>query len=121
MKGMMDPAWGSAWVNGYQGWLPAHHDFDLSTIEDSTIRTIAAVGLEALDSGQMRFDGSDLMPQQIGGFTSDTFEPGIFWSEMVRYFREGSPDNYRQMAQEIADNIEAAWVALEAEQAGAGA
>ena len=43
-----------------------------------------------------------------------------FYPEMIRYFNEGTPDNYRELAAEIAANIEAAWVGYEAESEDTG-
>jgi hypothetical protein len=42
------------------------------------------------------------MPAEIG--------QGAFWAGMVRLFREGSPENLDQLSQDIAREIEAAWV-----------
>jgi integrase/recombinase XerD len=39
---------------------------------------------------------------------------GVFWEGMMRLFREGSPENLDQLSLDIAREIEAAWVKLEA-------
>ncbi|HSJ49982.1 MAG TPA: ABC transporter substrate-binding protein [Actinomycetota bacterium] len=58
----------------------------------------AGVVSEALESGNGRFDASDMMPGEVGA--------GSFWTGMVRYMQEG-PDSL----QAVLDDIEASWPA----------
>jgi alpha-glucoside transport system substrate-binding protein len=44
---------------------------------------------------EFRFDGSDLMPSEVGA--------GSFWKELTNYFAQGKSE------QEVLDAIEASW------------
>ncbi len=61
---------------------------------------------DAIRSDNFRFDASDNMPPEIGS--------GAFFDGMVRLFREGSLENLDELSLDIAHDIEAAWLELEA-------
>ena len=61
---------------------------------------------DAIRSDNFRFDASDTMPAEIGF--------GAFHDGMVRLFREGSLENLDELSLDIARDIEAAWLELEA-------
>ena len=72
------------------------------------VRTaLGTAARDAIAAGVFRFDASDLMPSPIGSF--NRAELGAFWQGMLDYV-----DGVRTMDQVLSD-IEAAWVALEAE------
>ena len=59
----------------------------------------------AIRSDNYRFDASDAMPPEV--WTA-------FYAGMVRLFREGSPENVDALSLDIARDIEATWIELEA-------
>ena len=105
LRAIAQPDWGEAWAADGDGFafIPANRYFDLSVYESETGRRIAETTISALERGGFRFDGSDLMPPEIG-------LEGAFLDGMVRYFQEG-PDSLEG----IMADVEAAWVALESE------
>ena len=70
------------------------------------IRDRVAGVQEAIRADNLRFDASDNMPREIGS--------GAFLDGMERLFREGSLENLDQLSFDIAHEIEAAWLELEA-------
>ncbi len=62
----------------------------------------------ALDAGVWRYDASDLMPTEIGGWT-DGIGPGAFWQGLIDWV-----DGVRTIDQVFSD-IDAEWAALEAD------
>ncbi len=77
-----------------KGFLTPHLGVDTSVFGDPTLQKMNDILLNATT---FRFDGSDLMPGGIGA--------GAFWTGMVDYAGGKS-------AQDVADEIQAAWDAL---------
>jgi alpha-glucoside transport system substrate-binding protein len=73
------------------GWLSPHKTFDLEAYSDPTTQAVAQVATEA---DVFRFDGSDLMPGEVGA--------GSFWQGMIAWFG-GEP------TEQVLDDIEASW------------
>ncbi|MDX1746179.1 MAG: hypothetical protein R3324_09605, partial [Halobacteriales archaeon] len=86
---------------------PANVRFDPSVISDPAFATIAELIRTSIESDMYRFDGSDLMPPEIGE------HGGAFPEGMLRLFREVTPENVDELAQQIATDIETAWQELE--------
>jgi alpha-glucoside transport system substrate-binding protein len=82
----------TGWVEG-SGYISAHKNFDLSLQPNQTMRDISEI---AYGASEFRFDGSDLMPGEVGA--------GSFWREMVAW-TNGQPTD------ETLANIEASWPA----------
>lgn len=74
------------------GWLSPRTDFDASLYPDDTTRAVAKVGT---DADVFRFDGSDLMPTEVGG--------GSFWKGMVSWTLG------KQSTAEVTKEIEDSW------------
>lgn len=77
------------------GFLTPHKGVDTSVFSDPTLKKMNDILLSATT---FRFDGSDLMPGGVGA--------GTFWTGMVDY-SGGTP------AQEVADEIQSSWDALD--------
>ncbi|SIT17336.1 maltose-binding protein /trehalose-binding protein /sucrose-binding protein [Roseivivax lentus] len=77
------------------GFLTAHGGVNLDTYADDSLR---AQGQILQDASTFRFDGSDLMPSEIGA--------GAFWSGMVDYVT-GTP------AAEVAATIQERWDSIQ--------
>lgn len=73
MEYLTSDQFGGAWAQA-GGWLSPHSTFDASQYADETTRTIAQSAAEA---DVFRFDGSDLMPADVGS--------GTFWTGMVEW------------------------------------
>jgi alpha-glucoside transport system substrate-binding protein len=109
------PQWGELWANDPTStFLSPNLQFDTSmyaldgTEADQALgRAMGTAVRDALAADAWRFDASDLMPREIGAATREG--PGAFWRGMVDYV-----DGVRTLDQVLSD-IEAAWVALEAE------
>ncbi|MFT3889834.1 MAG: ABC transporter substrate-binding protein [Arachnia sp.] len=91
MKFLTSDKFGVEWAE-MGGWLSPHKTFDASHYPDETTRRVAEM---AANSDVFRYDGSDLMPNAVGG--------GSFWSGMVD-FTSGA-----KSAQQVADEIEKSW------------
>lgn len=91
MKFLTSPEFGGPWAQA-GGWLSPHTTFDTSLYPDETTRSIAQM---AIDADVFRFDGSDVMPREVGS--------GTFWTGMVE-FQAGDKD-----AQQVTDEIERQW------------
>ncbi len=103
MRYIASPEFGQASVDAQiGGYIPAHREFDLTTITDPRERAIAEATHRALAADQFRFDASDLMPQDVGG--------GPFWDGMIRWFQEG-PDSIEG----ILGELEQTWQEHEAD------
>ena len=76
-------------------FLSAHHDVNVDVYSSDALRQQGEILLNATT---FRFDGSDMMPAAIG--------TGAFWSGMVDFVNGAS-------AQEVADQIQAAWDNIE--------
>ena len=91
MKFLTSDQFGGEWAQ-MGGWLSPHKTFDAANYPDETTRSIAEM---AANADVFRYDGSDLMPNAVGG--------GSFWSGMVD-FTSGA-----KTAQQVADDIEKSW------------
>lgn len=91
MKFLTSDKFGGEWAKA-GGWLSPHKTFDMSNYPDETTKRIAKM---AADADVFRYDGSDLMPNAVGG--------GSFWSGMVA-FTSG-----QKTSQQVADDIENSW------------
>lgn len=91
MRFLTSPEFGGPWAEA-GGWLSPHTTFDAERYPDETTRGIAQMAVEA---DVFRYDGSDVMPREVGS--------GSFWTGMVN-FQNGS-----QTAQETAEAIESNW------------
>lgn len=92
MEFMTSDKFGAEWAAA-GGWLSPHTTFDSAAYADQTTRDIAQL---AADADVFRFDGSDLMPAEVGS--------GSFWTGMVDWMGGAS-------SQEVLDAIEASWPA----------
>jgi alpha-glucoside transport system substrate-binding protein len=73
MEFIASPEFGGPWAEA-GGWLSPHATFDVEQYGDETTQDIATLAQEA---EVFRFDGSDLMPAEVGA--------GTFWDEMVNW------------------------------------
>ncbi|RCK69088.1 extracellular solute-binding protein [Desertihabitans brevis] len=73
MEFMSSAEFGGPWAEA-GGWLSPHATFDNSLYADDSTREIAAL---AQEGDVFRFDGSDLMPAEVGA--------GTFWDETVAW------------------------------------
>ena len=107
MEALASPEWG---LGGAQRtWpltQPANVRFDTTAMVNPYSAQVVAGTQEAIRSGNLRIDGSDNMPPEIG--------QGAFWAGMVRLFREGTPENLDELSLDIASGIEATWLEVEA-------
>jgi alpha-glucoside transport system substrate-binding protein len=81
MEYLTSDKFGGAWAQA-GGWLSPHKTFDASQYADETTRTIAQSAAEA---DVFRFDGSDLMPADVGS--------GTFWTGMVDWISGQSSED----------------------------
>jgi alpha-glucoside transport system substrate-binding protein len=81
MEYLTSDQFGGAWAQA-GGWLSPHKTFDASQYADETTRTIAQ---SAADADVFRFDGSDLMPADVGS--------GSFWTGMVDWISGQSSED----------------------------
>ncbi|WP_409483713.1 ABC transporter substrate-binding protein [Arsenicicoccus dermatophilus] len=91
MEFLSSDAFGAEWAKA-GGWLSPHKTFDLKNYPDETTRNIARM---ATTADVFRFDGSDLMPKEVGS--------GTFWTGMVDWV------NGSKSSQQVADAIEQSW------------
>jgi alpha-glucoside transport system substrate-binding protein len=73
------------------GYISPHTNFDLSKYPNKTMQDIAKI---AYSASEFRFDGSDLMPGEVGA--------GSFWRGMVEWV------NGKEL-KKVLDEIEASW------------
>lgn len=90
MKFLTSDKFGAEWAQA-GGWLSPHKTFDASNYPDETTRSIAKI---ATSADVFRYDGSDLMPAQVGAAS--------FWQGMVAWI---SGDD----TQSVLDQIESTW------------
>lgn len=90
MKFLTSDQFGAEWAQA-GGWLSPHRTFDAANYPDAITKKIAEIVATA---DVFRFDGSDLMPKEIG---SDAF-----WKGMVNFANGES-------AQKVTTDIENAW------------
>lgn len=76
-----------------QGWVTANKGLDKSLLASPMDRL--AYDVLSSPGVEFRFDGSDLMPSQVGA--------GTFWKEMTAYFAQGKSEK------DVLDAIEASW------------
>ncbi len=113
---MASPEWGERWAgDADSGFVSANRRFDNAAYGDRAGDPAAAVRFAmasavrtALDAGVWRYDASDLMPTEIGGWT-DGIGPGAFWQGLIDWV-----DGVRTIDQVFSD-IDAEWAALEAD------
>ena len=91
MKFLTAPEFGAEWAQA-GGWLSPHKTFDPSHYADDTTRRVAEI---ASSAEVFRYDGSDVMPNAVGG--------GSFWSGMIDWLNDS------KTAQQVCDEIEAGW------------
>lgn len=91
MKFLTSDQFGAEWA-AEGGWLSPHKTFDQSHYPDETTRSIAEMAAKA---DVFRYDGSDVMPNAVGG--------GTFWTGMVD-FTSGA-----KSALEVTTAIENSW------------
>jgi alpha-glucoside transport system substrate-binding protein len=75
MKFLTSDQFGVEWARA-GGWLSPHKTFDMSNYPDQTTKDIATAAYNA--SGVV-FDGSDVMPKEVGS--------GTFWTGMVDWIQ----------------------------------
>ena len=91
MEFLTSETFGTPWAK-VGGWLSAHKTFDKSLYADETTRRIAEI---AASAKVFRFDGSDVMPNAVGG--------GSFWTGMVEWLQGA------KSSKQVCDEIEASW------------
>ncbi len=91
MKFLSSDQFGKPWASA-GGWLSPHLTFDSSLYPDELTRQVAAI---AGDADVFRYDGSDVMPNAVGG--------GSFWTGMVEWM------NGSKTTQQVVDDIEDSW------------
>lgn len=90
MEFLTSDQFGGAWAKA-GGWLSPHKTFDQSNYPNEVTRQMVTIASEA---SVFRFDGSDVMPKEVGS--------GTFWTEMVKWMNGAS-------SKATADAIEASW------------
>ena len=103
VKYLLGPDFGRMWADEWVGFISARRDFDLDNYTvygepNDLTRPMAEAVQRALAADAFRFDGSDLMPPEVG------LAP--FWSAIVDYVAHG-PDNLDTLLAEL----DAAWPA----------
>lgn len=91
MKFLTSDKFGAEWAE-IGGWLSPHKTFDPNNYSNETTRSIAEI---AANADVFRFDGSDLMPKEVGS--------GTFWTGMVEWLQG------RRTSQQVTDDIENSW------------
>jgi alpha-glucoside transport system substrate-binding protein len=91
---LASPEWANAKATATpQGWVTANKGLDssllLSPMDQLAYSVLSDPGVE------FRFDGSDLMPSEVGA--------GSFWKQMTDYFAQDKSE------QDVLDAIEASW------------
>jgi alpha-glucoside transport system substrate-binding protein len=90
MQFLTSDKFGAEWAQA-GGWLSPHKTFDPSNYPNQTTKDIAAA---ASGASQVVFDGSDVMPKEVGS--------GTFWTGMVDWIQG-------QSSTDTTDAIEASW------------
>ena len=93
MKFITSPEFGGEWAAG-GGWLSPHTTFDATLYPDDITRATAEI---VANADVFRYDGSDLMPNAVGG--------GSFWTGMVDWVTGA------KTAQQVTTEIEESWPA----------
>jgi alpha-glucoside transport system substrate-binding protein len=92
MKFLASKDFGKEWA-AKGGWISPHRDFDASVYPNETTKRIAQI---AANADVLRFDGSDLMPKEVGS--------GTFWTGMVAWLQGKS-------SKAVTTEIENSWPA----------
>ncbi|MET0696022.1 MAG: extracellular solute-binding protein [Acidimicrobiia bacterium] len=105
IRAIASPAWGSGWAQSPfpLDFTPPHRDFDVSLITDPLLNSISAAVSESVEADMFRFDGSDMMPYEIGF--------GTLLTELTDYV-----SNSGNSAQDALSAVESAWIDYEAGQ-----
>jgi DNA-binding SARP family transcriptional activator/ABC-type glycerol-3-phosphate transport system substrate-binding protein/tRNA A-37 threonylcarbamoyl transferase component Bud32 len=105
IRAIASPSWGSGWAQSpfLLDFTPPHRDFDVDLITDPLLNSISAAVSESVEADMFRFDGSDMMPYEIG------FGPLL--TELTDYVSSSG-----KSAQEALSAVEAAWNDYEAGQ-----
>jgi len=90
MKFLTSDKFGAEWAQA-GGWLSPHKTFDASNYPNLTTKAIAR---QATEASQVVFDGSDVMPKEVGS--------GTFWTGMVNWIQG-------QSSKATASAIEGSW------------
>lgn len=94
LNAMVAPEFGTHMAG--RGIILSNLSFDLANYEEGIARELATVAHEALAADGFRFDASDLMPFEVGGFT--------FWEAIVDFVESGL-----ESLDEVLDSLEDAW------------
>lgn len=89
---LASPEYANARAKAMTGWITANTGLDESLLKP--IDKLAYTSLTDKNT-TFRFDGSDLMPAEVG--------TGIFFKEMISYFGQGKSE------QDVLDTIEKSW------------
>lgn len=90
MQFLTSDKFGGPWAKA-GGWLSPHKTFDATNYPNAVTKKMAEIAGQA---DVFRYDGSDLMPKEVGS--------GSFWTGMVKWMSG-------QSSQATADAIEASW------------
>jgi alpha-glucoside transport system substrate-binding protein len=104
MRAIASPEWGSVRAQTQTSdFVPPHRGFDTGLFQDPIISSVAAQLSESVDAGMFRFDGSDMMPYDIG------FGPLL--TELTEYVSDPSKSAGETLAavEEAWKNHAAAW------------
>lgn len=98
---LLGPDFGRVWADKWVGFISARRDFDLDKYTvfgepNELTRPMAEAVQDALEADAFRFDGSDLMPPEVG--------QASFYAAMVDYIENG-PDNLEA----VLAGLDAAW------------
>ena len=109
-----DPQWGTVWANEPgNGFISLNQRFDPAAYDlpDDPSAGVRQRLFEdartAIGAGSFRFDASDAMPQEIGGWFDDPPAQSAFYAGMIDWV-----DGVRTIEEVFAD-IDAAWDALD--------
>lgn len=105
MRAIASPEWGSgrAQTESPLDFVPPHRDFDVGLFQDPIMSSIATYLSRSVDADMFRFDGSDLLPYEIG------FGPLL--TELTDYVSDPS-----KSARESLSAVEKAWQDYDAVQ-----
>jgi DNA-binding SARP family transcriptional activator/ABC-type glycerol-3-phosphate transport system substrate-binding protein/energy-coupling factor transporter ATP-binding protein EcfA2 len=81
MRWLASPDFGTEMAARLPGYFPANRRFNTDIYHNDWRETIAAIRSRSVESDSVRFDASDLMPEEIGS--------GGFTDGMIQYFLEG--------------------------------